>query len=125
MDEKSSKVIAKLFLVVADEWGLSKTEITTLLGASDCFPYEGPNLLVNNRSFDIPDVVLERMMYTVEIYKNSHNLFSSPERCNEWIRKPNRNFENRSALEVMLLGDLVNLKEVYQYVTSMSGEHYL
>lgn len=125
MDEKSSKVAAKLFLAVADEWGLSEREITILLGASNCFSYEGLNLLCSNESFVIPDIVLERMIYTIEIYKNSQNLYPSPERCNEWIRKTNRHFKNRSALEVMLLGELVNLKEVHQYVASLSGEHYL
>lgn len=87
MDEKSSKVAAKLFLAVADEWGLSEREIIILLGASNCFSYEGLNLLSNNESFVIPDIVLERMIYTIEIYKNSQNLYPSPERLMSGVER--------------------------------------
>jgi hypothetical protein len=72
---------------IATCWGLSDNEIQQLLGDDD----------------------LERTSYVLSIHKALRTLFTTEQRAAAWPKKPNRYFNGRSALEVMLVGDLASV----------------
>jgi hypothetical protein len=74
---------------IADAWNLSEAEQSKLLGISS---------LSNNVQ---PDS-LERFSYILGIYKNLRILFPTEQRANEWVKKPNKAFGGRPAIEVMI-----------------------
>ncbi|MEP4844927.1 MbcA/ParS/Xre antitoxin family protein, partial [Roseibium sp.] len=45
---------------------------------------------------------LKRFSYILGICKNLRILFPTGRRANEWVKKPNKAFGGRSALEVMI-----------------------
>jgi hypothetical protein len=125
-DEEVSRVATKLFLEIAKEWNLSDDEISALLGL------KGTSLIDDWRqtmetddAIPLSDSVLERLAYLAGVYKRIQQLFSEPEQWKSWIRKPNRDFCNRSALDYMLSGKLDDLKKVHRYLDSWQGEQYL
>lgn len=74
---------------IADAWGLSKSEQTKLLG-------------VSSQSNEVQPDSLERFSYILGIYKNLRILFPTEERANQWVKKPNKAFGGRSALDIMI-----------------------
>jgi hypothetical protein len=74
---------------IADAWGLSEAEKSKLLGVS----------LMSN---DVRPDSLERFSYILGIYKNLRILFPTEQRANEWVKKPNKAFGGRPAIEVMI-----------------------
>lgn len=58
----------------------------------------------------LPNDVLVRISYVMGIYKALREIFQTEKQANEWPRTPNRDFQNRSALEVMLEGELAKVR---------------
>jgi len=57
-----------------------------------------------------------RLSNLVGIHKALRTIFAEPRRGYEWMRKPNTVFAGRSALEVMLGGELTDLMRVRRYL---------
>lgn len=124
-DEDRDRVAIKLLFGIADEWSLSDDEICILLGLADTSMIDRwrQELEVEDAIL-ISDNVLERLAYLAGVYKRIQQLFREPDLWKKWIRKPNRDFHSRSALDCMLSGRLDDLKKVHQYLESWQGEHY-
>jgi hypothetical protein len=62
-----------------------------------------------------------RLSNLMGIHKALRLIFRDPERSYEWPRLPNQAFENRSALQVMLGGELTDLMRVRRYLDAERG----
>jgi len=57
----------------------------------------------------------------VSIYKALQILFQSAEAADAWLHKPNRYWEGRSAIDVMLGGKLTDIYAVRSYIDAQRG----
>jgi hypothetical protein len=62
-----------------------------------------------------------RLSNLMGIHKALRLLFREPQRGYEWIRAPNTAFGGRSALEIMLGGELTDLMRVRRYLDAERG----
>lgn len=83
MDDAQFEIGRKTAERIAGRWGLAQEQIDRLLSND-----------------------LERISYVLGIYKALRRIFPTEEQANAWPAKPNRAFEGRSALDLMLKGDL-------------------
>jgi hypothetical protein len=100
---------------IARAWGLSARETRTLLGdPPESTFYKWKSGKVGAVSRDL----LERVSYLLGIYKALQVLLPSPTAADGWIKRPNDAplFNGRSALEVMLSGNVADLYLVRQYL---------
>lgn len=81
MYDYSEKAL-KVFYSICNDWGLDEKERADLLGESDD--------------------QLDRISYTFNIYKSLHTIFENSQQADDWIKKPNREFDGQTALQVMI-----------------------
>lgn len=62
-----------------------------------------------------------RMAILMGIHKGLRYLFTDPARGYAWIRKPNANFNGKSALDVMMRGEITDLIDVRAYLDAERG----
>jgi Antitoxin Xre/MbcA/ParS C-terminal toxin-binding domain/Antitoxin Xre-like helix-turn-helix domain len=62
-----------------------------------------------------------RMAILMGIHKGLRYLFSDPARGYAWIRKPNSNFNDTSALDVMMRGEITDLIDIRTYLDAERG----
>jgi uncharacterized protein (DUF2384 family) len=62
-----------------------------------------------------------RLSNLVGIHKALRIIFREPQRGYAWIKAPNKTFGNRSALDVMLGGELTDLMRVRRYLDAERG----
>jgi uncharacterized protein (DUF2384 family) len=62
-----------------------------------------------------------RLSNLMGIHKALRTIFREPARGYAWIKAPNEIFEDRSALEVMLDGELTDLMRVRRYLDAERG----
>lgn len=100
---------------IADAWQLSSRDIRILLGSppeSTFYKWKSGKVGVVSRD------LLERVSYLLGIYKALQLLLPAPNAADAWIKRPNDAplFNGRSALEVMLSGNVADLFLVRQYL---------
>lgn len=112
-------VAIEMFMNIAgSEWALPEKDMRVLLGEpSRSTFYNWRSGKVSNISRD----TLERVSYIAGIYKALHILFPLPEQANAWIKKPNTSFASKSALDVMLAGNVMDLARVRRYLDAQRG----
>ncbi|MDP4549056.1 MbcA/ParS/Xre antitoxin family protein [Marinobacter sp. MDS2] len=74
---------------IARAWDLNESEQIGLLGIAP-------------QSNEVHPESLERFSYILGIYKNLRILYPTEERANQWVKRPNRAFGGKSALEIMI-----------------------
>lgn len=110
----------RTFFNITKAWGLNASEEQRLLGVQRSTVYAW-------RAGDFPARLdadtLERLSYVFGIYSALQVLFSSGERADAWIRKPNGAplFGGESALSRMLGGRVADLFQVRQYLDAVRG----
>ena len=62
-----------------------------------------------------------RLSNLMGIHKALRSIFQDPARGYAWVQAPNEIFEGRSALEVMLGGELTDLMRVRRYLDAVRG----
>lgn len=110
----------RTFFRITDAWKLSVDEQVTLLGLTSRSTYykwkkEGTDKLSRD--------TLERLSYLFGIYKALQILLPSPEAADAWVRRPNGAplFHGRSALDLMLSGNVADLYVVRRYLDAQRG----
>jgi uncharacterized protein (DUF2384 family) len=106
-----------VFLEVAERWGLNTEDQLTLLGnpaRSTYFKWkkEGGQLSADTE---------ERVSHLLAIFKSLQILFPEPARADAWLLRPNQFFDGRSALDVMLGGNLADILLVRAYLDAQRG----
>ena len=110
---KSYRLALKVIFNIMKKWQVDEKKQRILLGnpATDVFETWKCGEVTS-----LENDVLERISYMVGIYKNLGTLFPEQRQANEWLHKPNTAFGESSALDFMLLGLVVNLREVRHYL---------
>jgi len=99
-------------------WGLTDAEACTLLGGISTATYnrwkrgEIGRLNVDQKT---------RLSILMGIHKALRILFTENERVYAWVKKPNKVFDGRSALEIMLQGQIMDLFDVRFYLDAACG----
>lgn len=119
------RVAVKLFLAIADEWGLTDDQRCTLAGlGSRTTLHNWRKKVAAKEAINLSGDTLERLSYLAGIYKGIQLLFTDPAQWKNWVKKPNQHFGGQSALDRMLAGRVVDLSDVRRYLDSWRGEHY-
>lgn len=105
------------FLRLADTWQLSTDDQIKLLGS----PGRSTFFKWKKEGGTLPRDTMERISYLLGIYKALQILLPNPSSADRWIKKPNQYFNNQSALDVMLGGQVVDIYKVRQYLDAQRG----
>jgi hypothetical protein len=116
---KSAAAALRTFFRLADAWGLTIAEQTTLLGVARTTLYQWKQGKVG----PLDRHLLERLSHLFGIYSSLQILFPVAARADDWLRKPNSapHLGASSALERMLGGQVSDLYVVRQYLDAQRG----
>ena len=106
-----------VFFRMADHWGLTTDEQIRLLGS----PGRSTFFKWRKEVSGVPRDTFERLSYLFGIYKALEILLPDPASADSWVKRPNRQFGGRSALDVMMDGQVVDLFRVREYVDAQRG----
>ena len=106
-----------VFFGIAEEWGLTAEQQIRLLGS----PARSTFFKWKKERGAVSGDVLERISHIVSLYKALSILFPEPARASAWLRRPNRYFEDRSALDIMMDGNVTDIYRVRAYVDAQRG----
>lgn len=99
-------------------WGLTDADACTLLGSISTATYnrwkrgEIGRLTVDQKT---------RLSILMGIHKALRILFTENARVYAWVKKPNKAFGGRSALDIMLQGQIMDLFDVRFYLDAARG----
>lgn len=99
-------------------WELTDAEACVLLGELS------PRTYARWKAGDIGRIgrdLKARLSNLMGIHKALRIIFTEPARAYGWVKRPNQAFGGRSALEVMLQGDLLDLVRVRRYLDAERG----
>lgn len=115
---KTAQVALSTFFNIANAWGAKTNEQRVLLGGpaeSTLFKWKKGE--VSRISKD----TLERISYIMGIYKALGILFPTREQADAWVNKPNRDFNNETAMSFMLKGSVTHLSDTRRYLDAYRG----
>ena len=115
-DEEAGAML-RAALSLFQRWGLSDTEAAVLLD----LPGRSYARWKAGRTGRIDRDQRARLSNLMGIHKALRILFSEPERGYAWVRRPNATFGGRSAIEVMLGGELTDIMRVRRYLDAERG----
>src|SRR5262249_46461884 len=110
----------RTFFRIANAWGLTSKETRILLGSP---PESTFYKCKSGRVGVVPRDLLERLSYVLGIYKALQILLPPPSAADAWVKKANTAplFSGRSALDVMLSGNVADLYLIRQYLDAQRG----
>lgn len=109
----ASDAAKRAFFRIVARWGVPDGDARVLLGRpsrSAFYAYK------RGDGGALPHDTLERVSYVLGIYKALQLLFPDPIQADGWMRRPNRDFGGRSALDHALGGRVVDLADVRRYL---------
>ncbi|KRS12684.1 antitoxin Xre/MbcA/ParS toxin-binding domain-containing protein [Roseovarius indicus] len=105
------------FAKLAEDWELSTDEQITLLGS----PGRSTFFKWKKSGGNLPHDTIERISHLLGIYKSLQIVLPDPAAADAWVKKPNTYFDDRSALDVMLEGNVVDIYKVREYLDAQRG----
>ena len=116
-DEEAS-ALARATVNLFRAWQLTDVEARTLLG--DMAQRTWARWKENNIG-RIDRDLRARMAILMGIHKGLRHLFRDPARGYAWVRKPNANFEGKSALDIMMRGEITDLIDLRSWLDAERG----
>ncbi|MBH0018711.1 antitoxin Xre/MbcA/ParS toxin-binding domain-containing protein [Pseudoalteromonas sp. NGC95] len=116
--KRAYQVTLSVFFRIMDKWNLEHSQQIILLGSPQESLFQE---WLQNKVENISDEVLIRISYILGIYKGLGLIFNKRSQADSWINKPNKKFNQLSALEFMLNGEIEQLEEVRKYVDRQFG----
>ncbi len=116
--DQEAAAMARAAVNLFARWGLTDAQACVLLGGIS------PRTWARWKAGDIgrlPRDLKARLSNLMGIHKALRIIFREPERAYAWIARPNAAFGGRSALEVMLNGELTDLMRVRRYLDAERG----
>lgn len=101
------KAIIRTYRRIVQGWRVPDSKVLTLIGDPEESEFE---CWANGSGAPMPPEILDRISHVFGIYKALRCLFQDEEQANAWPHKPNRDFEGRPVLDVMLEGDLSRVR---------------
>ena len=116
--EKVAQVALSVFFNIMAAWHVKAKDQIVILGkpAESTF-YNWKKGKVSSLSED----TLERISYVMGIYKALGILFPTREQADAWPKKPNKAFNDESALDFMLKGSMIHLSDMRRYLDAQRG----
>ncbi|MFT4930012.1 MAG: hypothetical protein ACI8WB_006147 [Phenylobacterium sp.] len=117
--KKVAKVAIKMFFNICQQWDLTSEQMQVLLGEPST------SLFYKYKRGDVsslPKDTLERISYLSGVYKALHIIFENECQANSWIKRPSADFNSKSALNIMLGGNVVDLAGIRKYLDSQAVE---
>jgi uncharacterized protein (DUF2384 family) len=105
------------FTAIAEAWSIGTDDQIKLLGS----PGRSTFFKWKKDGGSLPRDAVERVSHLVSIYKALQILIPNEESADTWIKRPSKYFGERSALDVMLGGDVVDIYRVRQYLDAQRG----
>jgi len=105
------------FAKLAEDWELSTDAQITLLGS----PGRSTFFKWKKSGGNLPHDTIERISHLMGIYKSLQIVLPDPVAADAWVKKPNTYFDDRSALDVMLEGNVVDIYKVREYLDAQRG----
>ncbi|MCC5611626.1 MbcA/ParS/Xre antitoxin family protein [Nostoc sp. CHAB 5834] len=105
------------FFNIAELWKLSTDDQLRLLGA----PARSTFFKWKKDGGSIPADTQERISHIFAIFKALEILIPDTEVADSWIRRSNSYFDEQSALDVMLGGQVVDIYRIRQYLDAQRG----
>ncbi len=116
--DEEAAALARATVNLFRAWKLTDVEATTLLGGLSVRTWAR----WKDGSIGRIDRDLRmRMAHLMGIHKGLRYLFKEPARGYEWVRKPNDAFDGKSALDLMLRGELSDLQDMRAYLDAERG----
>jgi Protein of unknown function (DUF2384) len=116
--EAEIQAMQRAILRLFDHWGVSDVEAAILLG--DISPRTLQRWKGGQYGRAGVDLVA-RMSNLLGIHKALRLLFTDPARGYSWVKRPNDAFAGRTALMVMLDGQITDLMRVRRYLDAQRG----
>ena len=114
--EEESQAMQRAVINLFDHWGLNDEQAATLLGGIAPRTYQRWKTGEYGR---VGVDLAARLSNLLGIHKALRLLFKEATRGYRWIQTPNAAFDERSALDVMLGGQLTDLMRVRRYLDSV------
>ncbi len=111
-----NEVALNSFCNICDEWKISDSDRIKLAG---CALYSTQSPLKNAKTQELPHETLERISHILGIYKSLHIIFINRDQANSWISRSNSDFNNKSALQVMLCEEVTGIIRVRSYLEAL------
>jgi uncharacterized protein (DUF2384 family) len=116
--DEEAAALARATMNLFRAWQLSDSEARTLLG--DMAQRTWARWKEGNIG-RIDRDLRARMAILMGIHKGLRYLFSNPTRGYDWIRKPNAALNGRSALDIMMRGEITDLIDLRSYLDAERG----
>lgn len=116
--DEEGEAMARAAVNLFRHWGITDAEACVLLGGVSKRTYarwkdgEIGRLTIDQKT---------RLSVLMGIHKALRILFTEKSRVYDWVKKPNRAFSGRSALEIMLGGYLTDLFRIRHYLDAARG----
>jgi len=116
--DEEGEAMARAAVNLFRHWGITDAEACVLLGGVSKRTYarwkdgEIGRLTIDQKT---------RLSILMGIHKALRILFTEKARVYEWVKKPNKAFGGRSALDIMLGGYLTDLFRVRHYLDAARG----
>ena len=118
ISEQETRAMQRAVVNLFERWGLTDAEACVLLGGIGARSYARWKAGQPGRA----GVDLKaRLSNLMGIHKALRLLFDAPERAYGWVKRPNRAFGGRTALDIMLGGQLTDLMRVRRYLDAQRG----
>lgn len=114
--EDEKRAMQRAVIALFQRWDLSDHEASQLLGGISVRTYQRWKQGTGNTPIGVD--LASRMSNLLGIHKALRLLFSEKERGYGWIKRDNEAFGGRSALDVMMGGQLTDLMRVRRYLDS-------
>lgn len=116
--DEEAAALARTTVNLLRAWGLTDAEARVLLGDM------APRTWARWKAGDIGRIdrdLRARMAILMGIHKALRYLFTEPSRGYKWVRKPSEAFGGRSALDIMMRGEITDLIDVRAYLDAERG----
>jgi len=118
ISDREGEAMARAAIQLFDRWGLTDLQAVVLLGELPMRTYSRwKSGAVGRLSRDMK----ARLSNLMGIHKSLRIIFNDDRRVYEWVSKSNDAFDGRSALEIMLGGELTDLIRVRRYLDAERG----
>ncbi len=116
--DEEAAALARTTVNLFQAWDLSDLEARTLLGDMAQRTWARWKLGEVGR---VDRDLRARMAILMGIHKALRYLFAEPARGYAWIRKPNEAFAGKSALDIMMRGEITDLLDLRAYLDAERG----
>jgi len=110
-------VAMEAFQRLAELWRLSTDDQIQLLGS----PGRSTFFKWKKDGGTLPRDTIERISHLLAVFKALEIMLPETGAADGWVHRKNEYFQNRTALEVMLGGDIADILQVRQFVDAQRG----